>query len=63
MEAFRARDALADREISWTGDGTSDGSGVARGIDERGNLVVETEDGERRSLGAGEVSLRVGAGG
>ena len=55
---FRARDALLDREVSWEGAG--DGRGVARGVDERGDLVVEVEGGERVALGSGEVRLRVG---
>jgi BirA family biotin operon repressor/biotin-[acetyl-CoA-carboxylase] ligase len=54
---FQDRDALADRPVSWEGAG--DGAGTARGIDERGNLIVETEDGERVALGSGEVRLRL----
>lgn len=59
---FEARDALRGREVSWKGAGgeQGDGSGVADGIDERGNLVVVTAGGERLSLGSGEVTLRVG---
>jgi len=56
---FRKRDALLGREVSWEGAGH--GAGVARGADERGNLVVETVEGERVALGSGEVTLRVGA--
>jgi BirA family biotin operon repressor/biotin-[acetyl-CoA-carboxylase] ligase len=52
LGAFRDRDALRGREVSW-----EKGSGVADGIDERGNLVVEVADGERLALGAGEVHL------
>jgi BirA family biotin operon repressor/biotin-[acetyl-CoA-carboxylase] ligase len=56
---FEQRDALRGREIRWTGgDGASD-SGVADGIDERGNLVVISSEGERLSLGSGEVTLSV----
>jgi BirA family biotin operon repressor/biotin-[acetyl-CoA-carboxylase] ligase len=55
MEEFRARDALAGRDVSWEGAG--DGRGTARGVDERGNLIVEREDGERVALGSGEVRL------
>ena len=55
---FHARDALLDREVSWQGAG--EGSGLARGVDERGNLVVETEAGTRLALGSGEIQLRVG---
>ena len=61
VSAFEARDALRGREIAWEGAGRSgtQGEGVADGIDERGNLVVLTDSGERLSLGAGEVSLRL----
>jgi BirA family biotin operon repressor/biotin-[acetyl-CoA-carboxylase] ligase len=52
LAAFRSRDALIGRRISWEG-----GEGVAEEIDERGHLVVEKEDGERVALGAGEVHL------
>ena len=55
LAAFRARDALAGRRISWDG-----GEGVAEEIDERGHLVVERGDGERVALGAGEVQLTLG---
>jgi len=52
LAAFRDRDALRGQEVSW-----ADGSGVADGVDERGNLIVETLDGERLALGAGEIHL------
>jgi BirA family biotin operon repressor/biotin-[acetyl-CoA-carboxylase] ligase len=54
LSAFRARDALCGRGISWDG-----GLGVAEEIDERGHLVVEKTDGERIALGAGEVHLAI----
>jgi BirA family transcriptional regulator, biotin operon repressor / biotin---[acetyl-CoA-carboxylase] ligase len=54
LDAYRARDALSGRRISWDG-----GSGVAEEVDERGHLVVDTGDGERVSLGAGEVHLAI----
>lgn len=54
LAAFRARDALSGRRISWDG-----GAGTAEEIDERGHLVVERADGKRVSLGAGEVHLAV----
>jgi BirA family biotin operon repressor/biotin-[acetyl-CoA-carboxylase] ligase len=53
VTAFRARDALAGREISW-----ADGSGVAEGIDGEGRLVVRTGS-EVHALDAGEVHLAV----
>jgi BirA family biotin operon repressor/biotin-[acetyl-CoA-carboxylase] ligase len=56
---FTKRDVLGGRPVSWVGAGgrTREGNGVARGIDERGNLRVVSDDGERLSLGAGEVQL------
>lgn len=60
LKAFGRRDALAGREIGWDGPGGQAGRGLARGVDERGNLVVELDGGELRALGSGEVSLRLG---
>jgi BirA family biotin operon repressor/biotin-[acetyl-CoA-carboxylase] ligase len=54
LSAFRARDALSGRRISWDG-----GEGIAEAIDERGHLVVSQHDGERIELGAGEVHLAI----
>jgi BirA family biotin operon repressor/biotin-[acetyl-CoA-carboxylase] ligase len=51
VAAFRSRDALLGRSISWSG-----GSGQANGIDEEGRLVVEGPDG-RVVLDAGEVHI------
>ncbi len=51
LEAFRARDALLDRPVRWTG-----GEGRAVGVDGEGRLVVETAQG-RVELEAGEVHL------
>jgi BirA family biotin operon repressor/biotin-[acetyl-CoA-carboxylase] ligase len=53
LSAWRARDTLRGREIAW-----DEGSGVADGVDERGNLLVVV-DGDRVALGAGEVHLRL----
>jgi BirA family transcriptional regulator, biotin operon repressor / biotin---[acetyl-CoA-carboxylase] ligase len=55
LEAFRARDALAGRRISWHG-----GAGIAAGIDDVGHLLVDRDDGTRAILGAGEVHLSLG---
>jgi BirA family biotin operon repressor/biotin-[acetyl-CoA-carboxylase] ligase len=55
LGAYRARDALSGRHISWEG-----GEGTAVSVDERGHLVVAQDDGERIVLGAGEVHLSVG---
>ena len=54
LAAFRERDALRGREISWV-----EGAGVAEGIDERGNLLVRTSGEGTVALGAGEVHLRL----
>lgn len=52
LGAWRRRDALVGREVSW-----EKGSGVADGVDERGYLLVRLADGERVALGAGDVHL------
>jgi BirA family biotin operon repressor/biotin-[acetyl-CoA-carboxylase] ligase len=54
LAEWRSRDGLRGREVSW-----EDGSGVASGIDDRGNLIVVVPGGDRVSLGAGEVQLRL----
>lgn len=52
LGAWRARDALRGRSVSWAG-----GTGVARGVDDEGRLVVEGRDGTLVTLDAGEVHL------
>jgi BirA family biotin operon repressor/biotin-[acetyl-CoA-carboxylase] ligase len=52
LAAWRGRDALLGREITW-----SAGRGTAAGIDGEGRLVVELPDGGRTALDAGEVHL------
>ncbi len=52
LAAWRARDALQGRQISWNG-----GKGRAEGIDGNGRLIVSLPDGGRRELTAGEVHL------
>lgn len=59
LQEFAKRDAVRGREIAWEGSGADDGTGVAEGIDEDGNLLVRTRGGEQLALGAGEVSLRL----
>jgi BirA family biotin operon repressor/biotin-[acetyl-CoA-carboxylase] ligase len=54
LTAWRKRDALRGRQISWDG-----GSGVADGIEDSGDLVVVAAGGDRIVLGAGEVHLRL----
>ena len=54
VTAFRARDALAGREVSW-----ADGSGTAEGIDGNGRLLVRAGE-ELVALDAGEVHLGEG---
>jgi len=53
LAAYRARDALAGRELRW-----ADGKGRAVGIDDHGRLLVDTRAG-RVALDAGEVHLSV----
>jgi BirA family biotin operon repressor/biotin-[acetyl-CoA-carboxylase] ligase len=57
MEAYRARDALAGREISWNG-----GSGTAIGVANDGRLRVRPTDeaDDELLLDAGEVHLGTG---
>jgi BirA family biotin operon repressor/biotin-[acetyl-CoA-carboxylase] ligase len=54
LAAWRERDALRGRQISWDG-----GAGVADGIEDSGDLVVVVAGGDRVVLGAGEVHLRL----
>jgi BirA family biotin operon repressor/biotin-[acetyl-CoA-carboxylase] ligase len=54
LAAWRRRDALRGREISW-----DSGTGIADGIEDSGDLVVAVGGGERVVLGAGEVHLRL----
>lgn len=64
LAAWRARDALRGREVSWQ-KGTPDVAdaealrGVAEGIDDSGDLLVRGLDGELVALGAGEVHLQL----
>lgn len=57
LTAYRARDALLGREVSWRDD-AGEHAGTARGVDEAGNLIVVV-GGDSVALGAGEVSVRV----
>jgi BirA family biotin operon repressor/biotin-[acetyl-CoA-carboxylase] ligase len=54
LAAWRSRDALRGREISW-----QDGEGIADGIEDSGDLVVVAAGGDRVVLGASEVHLRL----
>jgi BirA family transcriptional regulator, biotin operon repressor / biotin---[acetyl-CoA-carboxylase] ligase len=56
LDAYRKRDALEGEEISWTTHGRVR-RGTAAGIDDAGNLIVFTGEGERVALDAGEVHL------
>src|SRR5262245_46100755 len=55
LDAYRPRDLLCGRPISWDG-----GEGTAKEVDERGHLIVDVGDGETVALGAGEVHLAIG---
>jgi BirA family transcriptional regulator, biotin operon repressor / biotin---[acetyl-CoA-carboxylase] ligase len=52
LAALRARDALRDRPIRWSG-----GEGTGAGIDDSGALLVRRADGRIDALEAGEVHL------
>ena len=52
LDAWRARDALAGRVVTWDG-----GRGTADGIDEDGRLRVRLDGGATTTLDAGEVHL------
>ncbi|MFT4048592.1 MAG: biotin--[acetyl-CoA-carboxylase] ligase [Solirubrobacterales bacterium] len=54
LGAWRQRDALRGQAISWDG-----GEGVADGVDDEGNLLVQLADGSQTALGAGEVHLKL----
>jgi BirA family biotin operon repressor/biotin-[acetyl-CoA-carboxylase] ligase len=58
LAEYRRRDLLSGRQIAWAS-GERRLRGEARGIDEDGNLVVFTVEGERLTLSAGEVHLAV----
>ncbi|HLB20605.1 MAG TPA: biotin--[acetyl-CoA-carboxylase] ligase [Solirubrobacteraceae bacterium] len=55
LRAWRERDALGGREVSW-----KSGHGRAQGIDGAGRLVVSLAGGGRATLDAGEVHLQTG---
>jgi len=52
VDAWDARDALRDQDVTWPG-----GRGVAAGVDAHGRLLVTQDDGTQLSLDAGEVVL------
>jgi BirA family transcriptional regulator, biotin operon repressor / biotin---[acetyl-CoA-carboxylase] ligase len=52
LVAWRERDALLGRDVSW-----NQGQGAAQGIDEAGRLIVTLADGSITKLDAGEVHL------
>src|SRR5690606_8448771 len=55
----RRRDALRGRPLCWSGAGAAgEGQGRAEGIDDQGNLIVLSDDGQRLTLSSGEVTIR-----
>ncbi len=52
LGAWRERDALRGRPVTWAG-----GSGIAAGVDGTGRLVVDLPGGGHAALDAGEVHL------
>jgi BirA family biotin operon repressor/biotin-[acetyl-CoA-carboxylase] ligase len=59
LEAWRLRDALRGREISWSphAHAGEPEHGLAQGIDGAGRLIVALGGGRQRTLEAGEVHL------
>ena len=59
LEAWRARDALLGREITWGAHGPAGlpGRGRAEGIDGTGRLLIALAQGGHTALDAGEVHL------
>lgn len=55
-------DLAANRPVRIIGAGATEIDGIACGIDDDGALIVETPDGRRQHLHAGEVSVRLGPG-
>jgi BirA family biotin operon repressor/biotin-[acetyl-CoA-carboxylase] ligase len=61
LNAWRARDALRGRKVSWAhSKGAERGNGQAEGIDDAGRLIVRQADSSRAVLDAGEVHLGPG---
>ncbi len=58
MEEYRSRCFLLGQDITVLPGGGESYSAKAIDIDERGALIVETEDGTRQILNSGEVSVR-----
>jgi BirA family biotin operon repressor/biotin-[acetyl-CoA-carboxylase] ligase len=56
-DEYMAADALRDRAVQVLGGGTGLASGIARGVDAQGALLVE-RDGRLHGIVAGEVSVR-----
>lgn len=66
LDAWRARDALRGREVTWAHPKSTPPEGAhpqehgrADGIDDAGRLIVERTDGTRTLLDAGEVHLGI----
>jgi BirA family biotin operon repressor/biotin-[acetyl-CoA-carboxylase] ligase len=61
LAAYRGRDALLGRQITWDGGSgtTPSGAGIVEGVDDAGSLVALTPAGGRVALGSGEVQLAV----
>jgi BirA family biotin operon repressor/biotin-[acetyl-CoA-carboxylase] ligase len=59
LARWPAFDALADRPVRVIHGNGSEMTGTARGIDGQGRLQLETDDGRRRAIASGEVSVRV----
>jgi len=57
LAGWAARDSMIGRRVSISS-GSTERLGIARGIDRSGALLLETADGSRQRVTAGEVTLR-----
>lgn len=62
LDDWNRLDLAAGRPVRIIGAGSTEIDGIACGIDDDGALIVETPDGRRQHLHAGEVSVRLGPG-
>ena len=61
LAAWRARDCCLDRPVRLS-QGGEDLHGIARGIDDAGRLLLETDSGTVTAVSSGEISLHLDAG-
>ena len=57
MDEYNSQLVNIDKQVKVM-DPSEDIEGIARGIDDKGKLIVQTPDGELHHIYAGEVSVR-----